>query len=149
MRQETIVGCGGGLDMKCSGGCLKIHKILYSCKEQEVSNDEQLRIVQALCDKKHKCRVEASREMFGHEECPDTPDNEMIMWVVYSCDGGEDGTRLKGPKTCSQPRTEMCTCPCTGTFWNNCLAWSRPKLSTKVENTPPSSTHHHPLTQAF
>ena len=28
MVQHDIVGCGGGIDMKCRGGCLKIHKLL-------------------------------------------------------------------------------------------------------------------------
>ena len=35
MVQYDIVGCGGGIDMKCRGGCLKIHKVLYSCKENK------------------------------------------------------------------------------------------------------------------
>merc|ERR1719222_1874817 len=101
IKQEDIVGCGGGIDMKCTGGCLEIHKLLYSCKEQNVSNEDQLKKVRDLCDKKENCTVEASRELFGNTECPDSPDSEMVMWVVYSCNGGEDKTKLTGPKTCT------------------------------------------------
>ena len=100
MKQRDVVGCGGMIDMRCTGGCLKIHKILYSCKEKETSNREQLMKVQSLCDKKEHCTVKASRKVFGNTECPDAPDDQMKMWIVYSCDGGKDGTYLTGPTKC-------------------------------------------------
>lgn len=100
MKQRDVVGCGGGIDMRCTGGCLKIHKILYSCEEKETSNTEQLRKVQSLCDKKEQCAVKASREVFGNTECPDASDDQMLMWIVYSCDGGQDRTKLTGTTQC-------------------------------------------------
>ena len=108
MVQQEIVGCGGGLDLKCTGGCLKIHKILYSCKEQKVSNAEQLQKVKSLCDKEEECSVQASRETFGNKECPDSPDSKMLMWIIYSCDGGEDRTKITGPKTCPTGIEKSC-----------------------------------------
>ena len=30
MVQKDVVGCGGGIEMKCPGGCLRIHKTLYA-----------------------------------------------------------------------------------------------------------------------
>ena len=110
MVQRDIVGCGGEIDMKCKGGCLKIHKLLYSCEEKKVSNAEQLEKVNAVCDKKEECSVQASREVFGNKECPDAPDNEMLMWVIYSCDGGEDRTKITGPRTCPTGPVNDKTC---------------------------------------
>ena len=40
MLQQDAVGCGGGIEMKCTGGCLKIHKTLYSCKMRDQSSPE-------------------------------------------------------------------------------------------------------------
>ena len=113
MKQKDVVGCGGGIDIICTGGCLRINKLLYSCKEQAESNRKQLRKVRSLCGKKENCTVEASRELFGNDECPDSPDSEMVMWVVYVCNGGVDETKLTGPDTCpgtsiiASPRTEL------------------------------------------
>ena len=99
-KQNDVIGCGGGIDIKCTGGCLRIFQLLYSCKEQKTSNREQLRKVRALCRKKENCRVEASRDFFGNTECPDSPDRDMVMWIVYSCNGGKDETKLTGPDKC-------------------------------------------------
>merc|ERR1719431_307700 len=44
--------------------------------------------------------VSASTRMFGRTECPDSPDEEMNMWMVYRCDGGKDTSRLTGAKRC-------------------------------------------------
>jgi len=117
--QKDVVGCGGGIEMKCVGGCLKIHKLLYSCEESERSNPQQLESVKEVCDKKEECVLQASRELFGHKECPDTPDSNMVMWIVYSCDGGQDNTRLTGPQSCD-PATTVVTTSTTNKPLNNC-----------------------------
>ena len=110
MEQKDAVGCGGGIEMRCPGGCLKIHKTLYSCKMRDQSSPEQLKKVSSLCDTKEKCTVQASREMFGNHECPGTPDSDMKLWINYSCDGGQDGTRITGPKKCKK-EGELLGCP--------------------------------------
>ena len=91
---QKDVGFPGGIELKCKGGCLKIHKTLYSCKMRDQSSPEQLKMVSSLCDEKEKCAVQARREMFGNYECPGAPDSDMKLWITYSCDGGQDGTRL-------------------------------------------------------
>ena len=100
MKARDIVGCGGGIEMKCRGGCLKIHKTLYSCKMKDASIANQIDIVKELCEEKESCTVQASREVFGNKECPDSPDSKMNLWVTYSCDGGTDRTKVTGPKRC-------------------------------------------------
>ena len=115
MLQQDAVGCGGGIEMKCTGGCLKIHKTLYSCKMRNQSSPEQLKMVSSLCDEKEKCAVQARREIFGNYECPGTPDKDMKLWITYSCDGGQDSTRLTGPKECLK-EGESLGCPFSGIF---------------------------------
>jgi len=101
MLQEDVVGCGGGIELKCTGGCLRIHKILYACKMVDEPNQEQMKKVKALCDDKESCTVQASRTFFGNTECPDAPDSEMKLWITYSCDNeGRNSTKLTGPKEC-------------------------------------------------
>ena len=36
MKQPDVRGCGGGINLKCTGGCLEIYKALYSCKQENV-----------------------------------------------------------------------------------------------------------------
>ena len=100
MVQKDVVGCGGGIEMKCPGGCLTIHKTLYACKMRAESSAEQLEKVSALCGGKEECAVNATRKMFGYKECPGTPDSDMNLWITYSCDGGKDHTRITGPTRC-------------------------------------------------
>jgi len=108
MVQEDVLG-GGRIEMRCRGGCLKILKLLYSCKESDVSNPDQLCRVQERCEDKDSCDVSATRTMFGSTECPASPDKDMKMWVVYQCNGGEDDTRLIGPKTRTTTTTQRPT----------------------------------------
>jgi len=91
-KQVDGVCCGDRITMKCKGGCLKIHKTLYSCKMRDQSSPDQLKKVSSLCDGKEKCTVQASREMFGNNECPGTPEYDMELRITYSCDGGQDET---------------------------------------------------------
>ena len=102
MVQKDVVGCGGGIEMKCTGGCLKIHKTLYSCKMRDQSSPDQLKKVSSLCNYKEKCTVQASREIFGNDECSGAPDRDMALWISYSCDGGQDQTRITGPQECKK-----------------------------------------------
>ena len=99
MKQKDVVGCGGGIDLKCTGGCLQIYKVLYSCQEKE-ANKEQMKKVKAVCEKKESCTVQASRTLFGNEECPDSEDSKMNMWITYGCNDGKDETKVTGPQTC-------------------------------------------------
>ena len=101
MIQEDVPGCGGRIEMICQGGCLRILKILYSCREQRNSNLLQLELVRRRCEKKDKCMVSSSRDMFGYDECLDALDEEMNLWIVYRCDGGQDKTRVSGTKECN------------------------------------------------
>merc|ERR1719369_2461019 len=107
MKQHAIVGCGGGIKMECTGGCLKIHQTLYNCEERphEVrgqSFPSQLKMVSSLCNYKEKCMVQASRKMFGYNVCLGYPDSDMGLWISYSCDGGQDGSRLTGARRCKK-----------------------------------------------
>jgi hypothetical protein len=92
MVQKDLIG-GNKLTIICEGGCIKIMKVFYSCKIEKSSKESQLRIVKGLCEDKDKCEVSATREMFGHDEFPDKKlEEELNLWVVYRCDGGEDIT---------------------------------------------------------
>ena len=102
MIQKDVLGCGGRLDLKCTGGCLKILKVLYSCEMKEQAIKEQMDRVKAICENKENCVVTASRDMFGTKECPDSGDEHMFLWVTYQCDGGVDSTLVTGPRKCSK-----------------------------------------------
>jgi len=101
IKQKKVVGCGGGITMRCNGGSLKIHSILYSCQVKAGPNADQLNTVKALCEKKEECTLTASRKVFGKKECSGSSDNEMVLHIMYSCDGEKDGTYLTGPSTCT------------------------------------------------
>ena len=86
MVQKDLNG-GDSLTIICEGGCIKIMKVLYSCKIRNSSNASQLRIVKGLCEDKKKCKVSASRKIFGDAECPGRREEQMQLWIVYRCDG--------------------------------------------------------------
>ena len=67
--------------------------MLYSCTAGE-NNEEQMALVKNSCEKRDECRIEASREFFGRSECTAAGDPNMSLWLVYSCDGGTDGTKI-------------------------------------------------------
>ena len=112
--------------MKCTGGCLKILKVLYSCEEKDNSIAEQVEKVKARCENKESCMVSASRRMFGGTECPGSPDEDMLMWITYRCDGGQDRTKLTGRKRCPITPKVQGNCPgggggrCVGGCGPNC-----------------------------
>ena len=78
------------MDLKCTGGCIEIHKVLYSCNERNESASKQESIVNKICKGKEECQVTADRKTFGEDECPGTPDREMNLWITYSCNGNAD-----------------------------------------------------------
>merc|ERR1719309_1875668 len=100
MTQINVPGCGD-VELKCLNyGCLRILKVLYSCEEKSQSNPDQLSKVKGICEKEETCTISASRKMFGNTECPNSPDSDMKMWITYSCDQGDDKTRIN-KKRCS------------------------------------------------
>merc|ERR1719369_733634 len=100
MTPINVPGCGDA-ELKCLNyGCLRILKVLYSCEEKSQSNPDQLSKVKAICEKEESCVISASRKMFGNTECPNSSDSDMKMWITYSCDEGEDKTRIN-KKRCS------------------------------------------------
>jgi hypothetical protein len=102
---ENVLACGGRIHIKCFGGCIKIHKIVYDCQSKDISPSET-KIVKKLCERKEHCTVEPSEELFGKKllGCPSDHgyrDNEG-MQITYSCDGARDETTVTNPKTCLQ-----------------------------------------------
>ena len=93
--QKTVPGCGGRLDMNCGAGCIKITKVQYSCTEDNQPRADQLKAVQRRCQDKVRCRVPASRAVFGKAVCPGKPAGQMALQVTYRCNGGKDLTKRK------------------------------------------------------
>jgi hypothetical protein len=100
MRQEDVVGCGGSLTIGCRGGCITVHKVLFSCKRANSSNIKQLENVKEVCQGREKCKLTSSGEFFGDDECPGVADDLMNLWIAYSCDGGRWTREIDNP-TCS------------------------------------------------
>merc|ERR1719153_813399 len=65
MNQTDVPGCGARIELHCEGGCLRILKVLYSCKMKVQSVPAQLSKVKRRCENKESCSVSASRKMFG------------------------------------------------------------------------------------
>ena len=73
--------------------------MLYSCTKKRDTNQEQLALVKKDCQNKETCQVDANREFFGNSQCPGTDDEDMLLWLIYSCDGGgSDKTTIHTPK---------------------------------------------------
>ena len=85
----------GSIHMKCSGGCINIHKVLYACKKAP-TKPAQLKKVQELCQGKEECIVEPGEKLFGKVTCKEST-KRPLMWIVYSCDGGTDETTTTIP----------------------------------------------------
>ena len=111
MNQTDVPGCGARIELNCEGGCLRILKVLYSCKMKDQSIPGQLSKVKKRCENKETCSVTPSRKMFGNKECPSTPENDMVMWMTYRCDVGKDRTRLTGIKQCLDNFGKSTACP--------------------------------------
>ena len=77
---------------------INLLQVLYSCRNGD-SNKEQFELVKKDCQGEEACQIDVSREFFGNEECPDTDDAKMSLWLDYSCDGGgTDQTKSNWPK---------------------------------------------------
>ena len=48
------------------------------------------------------CKITANRDTFGNDECRGKSENEMFLWVGYSCNGEtkEDKSQVNGAKRC-------------------------------------------------
>ena len=80
--------------------------MLYSCNASE-TNQEQFDLVKKDCHGEEAYQIDVSREFFGDDECPDTDDAKMTLWLVYSCDGG--GTdQTKSNKLVTDPTSDPC-----------------------------------------
>ena len=95
MVQHDIPSQGGSIHMKCSGGCLSIHKVLYACK-MAPTKKAQLKAVQKLCQGKEECNVKPGEKLFGKVTCKEST-KTPLMWIVYSCDSGTDETTTNIP----------------------------------------------------
>ena len=85
------------------------------------------------CQKREACQVDVSREFFGYEECPQTEDALMSLWLVYSCDGGgTDRTKSKNPKCDNDEVIKKLTTATTTTE----LATTTTELATTTEEKP-------------
>ena len=55
VKQLDVPGCGGQIDLECSGGCIEISKVRYSCEEKNVTIAKQFQIVKEKCQNKETC----------------------------------------------------------------------------------------------
>ena len=72
--------------------------MLYSCEKSDDGNQDQMDLVKKTCQSEEACRIDASRDFFGDDECPGTEDGKMALWLMYSCVGGTDRTTTRAPK---------------------------------------------------
>jgi len=108
-RVFQVPGCGSRvIDLKCVNGCLKIIHVHYSCDQDNSGLDnDQLAIVQRMCQNKTECQVRASRSVFGNSRCPNVDFRDMSLSVRFRCDGGHDRSQMTyNPNhNCPTPRT--------------------------------------------
>ena len=89
MIQKDIPGCGGSIDLLCTGGCINILKVRalsqlqswvysggqvrYTCRTEDATPEpslEQLEVVKKLCKGDRCDTVRPGRTLFGDTECP-------------------------------------------------------------------------------
>ena len=92
MIQKDIPGCGGSIDLLCTGGCINILKVRalsqlqtcrlwlycggqvrYTCRTADSTPEpslEQLEVVKKLCRGDRCETVRPGRQLFGDTECP-------------------------------------------------------------------------------
>merc|ERR1719369_1497427 len=91
MLQVDVLGCGGAVDLKCTGGCLRIHKILYACKMRDEPNQEEMKKwITYSCDNEGK----NSTKLTGPTEC-EILDQCQIESLSFALDtsGSMDGEK--------------------------------------------------------
>merc|ERR1711974_571971 len=106
VQKDVRGGCGGWVKLKCTGGCLKVHMLVYDCKMTASANPDQLRVVANNCDGKEECTIvpennaDGSAGSLGQYSTCQTKESRKL-WLTYSCSGGEDLTTIYNPPTCS------------------------------------------------
>ena len=50
------------------------------------------------CENKRRCQIVANRRTFGYDECSNTDEEKMYLWIVYSCDCGTDSSTTRKPR---------------------------------------------------
>ena len=102
-------------------------QVLYSCRAAD-TNQKQFKVVKKLCQKQEACQIQVTRDFFGNEECPDTDDDYMSLWLVYSCDGGgTDRTKTNKPK-CDKSEVPTTVSPPKQTN-NKCFNYDAGKMN--------------------
>ena len=137
VKQLDALGCGGRVELKCDGGCIEIQKVRYSCQEIDRSIDDQFEKVKRRCENKESCTVSANRRTFGNSECRGKPDNDMLLWLGYRCNGDtkDDRSRVTGRKRC--PRTTTKKAATTTTFGLSIVVSTRAPTKKPVVILPP------------
>ena len=109
MKQEDIPGIVGWVYLRCPGGCLTIHKVLYACEAEPEPDKVQKEIVQKLCQGKESCLIQPGLKVFDKDVvCPGK--TFPLMWLVYSCDGkGKDETEIFTPDDPKCHKSYKCT----------------------------------------
>ena len=97
------------------------YQVLYSCRWQKRSNQNQLELIKDRCQKQKRCQIVANRQTFGYAECSNTEEARMHLWIVYSCDCGKDYTITR------KRRCEILTTPRTT---------RRPRITPTPQTTP-------------
>merc|ERR1712226_646633 len=90
---RAIPGCGGSINIRCTGGSITINRALYSCPVTEddelpSSNDDHEKVLEELCNGKETCKVVPNNELMGDQECSEKEDKDKMLWMVYTCNGG-------------------------------------------------------------
>ena len=149
MKQMTVIGCGGRLELKCTNGCIQLHKVLYSCVERNDSNANQEDVANKKCKGNESCKLTANRNTFGSKECPDIHESEMSLWVSYTCDGSQviDESRLSGRRRCPRNnRTNPTTTPrvttTKGISTNKTTKKPKPKIKSEKTKSPSDKPKH-------
>ena len=98
MKRE-ILGCGGQIEIKCDGACIRFFHVRYNCKPGPQNYADQ-KAVKDLCKGKSTCTIKANRDLFKDISCPGKPDSDMKLYLTYACKGNRDTSRVQNPPRC-------------------------------------------------
>jgi len=111
---RTIQGCGGEIEMNCSGSCIEFHHVRYSCAEG-LSREQDKNIVMDMCKGKSVCLIKPSRDVFGDSSCPGNPNGDKKLYITASCKGFKNITeRVRNPLRICRTRSTKDVNPNTG-----------------------------------
>ena len=96
-------------------------QVRYTCRTKDSTPEpsiEQAAVVKKLCKEDRCDTITPGRDLFGDTECPGknlvlispsciypgVNDESMLMWIIYSCEGGTDETKTNIP-TCKTDKT--------------------------------------------